>query len=84
MQNEDDAATELDLLAKMKSPSDLAAQQLFIQGGDIWHNTALLGWTHFPWNIYAAGYKDAADALVEVLAEHKASLDSVVYPQVFL
>lgn len=83
MQNEDDAATERDLLAKMKSPSDFTGQQLFIRGDD-WHNTAMLGWTHFPWDIYAAGYKDAADALVAALAERKASLDSVVYPLVFL
>ena len=33
----------------------------------------MLGWTLFPWDIYAAGYKDAADALVEALAERKAS-----------
>jgi hypothetical protein len=84
MQNDyDDAAAESDPLARMKSPSDFAGQQLFIQGED-WHNNAMLGWTHFPWDIYAAGYKDAADALVWALAERKASLDSVVYPLVFL
>jgi hypothetical protein len=80
---EDDAAEGLDLLAKIKSPSDFAGQQLFIRRDD-WHNNAMLGWTHFPWDIYAAGYKDAADALVGALAERKASLDSVIYPLVFL
>lgn len=79
----DNEAEDTDLLANMKSPSDFAGQQLFIQGDD-WHNNAMLGWTHFPWDIYAAGYKDAADALVRALAERKASLDSVVYPLVFL
>lgn len=44
----------------------------------------MLGWTHYPWDIYAAGYKDAADALVQALAHRKASLDSVIYPLVFL
>ncbi len=84
MQNDqDDGAAEIDFLAKMKSPSDFAGQQLFIQGED-WHNNAMLGWTHFPWDIYAAGYKDAADALVVALAERKIPLDSVVYPLVFL
>ncbi len=83
MQNDQDDAAKIDLLARMKPPSDFAGQQLFIQGED-WHNNAMLGWTHFPWDIYAAGYKDAADALVGVLAERKASLDSVVYPLVFL
>ncbi len=81
--DQDNTAADIDLLANMKSPSDFAGQQLFIQGDD-WHNNAMLGWTHFPWDIYAAGYKDAADALVGVLAERKASLDSVVYPLVFL
>ncbi|SCX44850.1 hypothetical protein [Nitrosospira sp. Nsp1] len=84
MQNqEDDAAEDVDPLARMKSPSDFAGQQLFIQGED-WHNNAMLGWTYFPWDIYAAGYKDAADALVDALAHRKASLDSVIYPLVFL
>ncbi|MFU5616615.1 hypothetical protein ACM7VC_14565 [Pseudomonas aeruginosa] len=81
--DQDNAAADIDLLANMKSLSDFAGQQLFIQGDD-WHNNAMLGWTHFPWDIYAAGYKDAADALVRALAERKASLDSVVYPLVFL
>ncbi|MGL6078890.1 hypothetical protein [Methyloversatilis discipulorum] len=80
---EDDAVEGLDLLAKIKYPSYFAGQQLFIRGED-WHNNAMLGWTHFPWDIYAAGYKDAADALVTALAERKASIDSVVYPLVFL
>lgn len=55
MQNqEDDAAVELDPLPIVKSPSEFAGQQLFIQGED-WYNNAMLGWTHFPWDIYAAG-----------------------------
>ena len=81
--DQDNAAADTDPLANIKSPSDFAGQQLFIQGDD-WHNNAMLGWTHFPWDIYAAGYKDAADALVRALAERRASLDSVVYPLVFL
>ncbi|WP_374608878.1 hypothetical protein [Diaphorobacter nitroreducens] len=84
MQNqEDDATGSIDPLARIKTPSDFAGQHLFIQGED-WHNNAMLGWTHFPWNIYAAGYKDAADALVAALVERKTSLDSAIYPLVFL
>lgn len=81
--DQDHAPMDLDPLAEMKLPSDFAGQQLFVQGED-WENNAMLGWTHFPWDIYAAGYKDAADALVGALAEQKAPLDSVVYPLVFL
>ncbi|HDS1047535.1 MULTISPECIES: hypothetical protein [Pseudomonas] len=66
-----------------KSPSDFAGQQLFIQGDD-WHNNAMLGWTHFPLDTYALGYKDAADGLLYALAERRASLDTVIYPLIFL
>lgn len=84
MQNQDNHATHgINSLLKNKRPSDFAGQQLFIQGDD-WQNNAMLAWTHFPWDIYAAGYKDAADALVEVLVNRKAPLDSVIYPLVFL
>lgn len=84
MQNQQtDMPAEFDPLARAKPPSDFTGQQLFIQGED-WQNNAMLGWTHFPWDMYAAGYKDAADALVGALAERKTSLDSVVYPLVFL
>lgn len=81
--DKDHVAAEIDPLASVKFPSDFTGQLLFVQGDD-WYNNAMLGWTHFPWDIYAAGYKDAADALVGALAERKASLDSVVYPLVFL
>ncbi|CAG9166835.1 hypothetical protein LMG32289_01203 [Cupriavidus pampae] len=71
------------LITRTKFPSAYAGQELFIQGDD-WQNNAMLGWTHFPLDLYAAGYKDAADALIAALAEGKAPLDSVVYPLVFL
>ncbi len=81
--DQDDAAQEIDPLSRVRSPSDFAGQPLFMQGED-WHNNAVLGWTHFPWDTYAAGYKDAADALVGALTERKATLDTAVYPLVFL
>jgi hypothetical protein len=84
VQNEqEDEAAEIDPLTGIKLPSAFAGQALFIQGED-WYNNAMLGWIHTPWDIYAAGYKDAADTLVGALAERKASLDSVIYPLVFL
>ncbi|MFB3302089.1 hypothetical protein [Pseudomonas sp. AMR01] len=70
-------------LENSKFPSDFSGQPLFIRGDD-WHNNAMLGWTHFPLDLYAAGYKDAADGLLFALAERKVSLDSVIYPLVFL
>lgn len=80
---ENDPAVELFPLPKVLSPSVFSGQPLFIQGEDSYNN-AMLGWTHFPWDIYAAGYKDAADALVQALIHRQAPLDSVVYPLVFL
>ncbi|TDR36600.1 hypothetical protein DFR29_12821 [Tahibacter aquaticus] len=70
-------------LPASKSLSDYSGQKLFIEGED-WHNTAMLGWTPYPLDLYAAGYKDAANALVEALTERRAALDSVIYPLVFL
>lgn len=67
----------------LKFPSAFAGQKLFVQGDD-WQNNAMLGWAPYPMDIYAAGYKDAADAILYALSERKTSLDSVVYPLVFL
>ncbi|MCR6480720.1 hypothetical protein NU688_31515 [Variovorax sp. ZS18.2.2] len=66
-----------------KTPAEFAGQKLFIQGNDR-ANMAMLGWIPFPWDLYAAGYKEAADALLRALTARQASLDSVVYPLVFL
>lgn len=71
------------LLSELRFPSAFTGQQLFTKGDD-WHNNAMLGWTHFAWDIYASGYKDAADALVAAIAERRTSLDSAIYPLVFL
>src|SRR4051812_15553279 len=73
----------LEILESLKFPSQFAGQMLFMEGEDL-HNTAMLGWMNFPWELYAAGYKDAADALVQALMSRHASLDSAVYPLVFL
>ncbi|WP_363808533.1 hypothetical protein [Pseudomonas brassicacearum] len=78
-----DDSDDFTLLSDVKFPSDFAGQQIFVQGED-WQNNAMLGWTSFPLDIYAAGYKDAADGLLYALYERRASLDSVIYPLVFL
>lgn len=72
-----------DRFPAIKAPSHFAGQALFVKGED-WHNNAMLGWTPFRWDIYAAGYKDAADVLITALAAQKAPIDSVIYPLVFL
>jgi len=79
----DDDMLDPSLTSEYKSPSAFAGQKLFVQGDD-WQNNAMLGWTHFPMDLYAAGYKDAADGLLYALADRRVSLDSVIYPLVFL
>ncbi|MEX5567972.1 hypothetical protein Q1J55_09110 [Pseudomonas syringae] len=68
---------------RSKFPSEFAGQKLFVRGDD-WQNNAMLGWAPYPMDIYAAGYKDAADAILYALSERRTSLDSVIYPLVFL
>lgn len=73
----------LDPFERSKAPSFFSGQQLFIQGDD-WQNNAMLGWTNFPADLYAYGYKEAADGLLQAIADRKVSLDSGIYPLVFL
>lgn len=64
-------------------PSDFSGQKLFIQGAD-WQYNAMLNWSHFRADLYAFAYKDAADGLVEAMANRQVSLDSGIYPLLFL
>jgi hypothetical protein len=51
-----------------------------------WH-VACLNFARDSWNLYAVGYKKAADLLVQRLAENKharSDLDTLVYPILFL
>lgn len=70
-------------LEPIQWPSDFAGQKLFIQGED-WQYNAMLDWSHFRADLYAFAYKDAADGLVEAMANRKVPLDSGIYPLLFL
>lgn len=80
---DDETAGLLDPLERPKAPSDFAGQRLFGRG-EGWCNTADLTWTHFPGHLYAIGYKDAADGLKFAISNRLTSLDSAIYPLVFL
>lgn len=71
------------MLEKIRWPSDFSGQQLFVKGED-WHLNAMLNWSNFRADLYAFAYKDAADGLVESMAERKVPLDSGIYPLLFL
>lgn len=70
-------------LEPIQWPSDFAGQKLFIQGED-WQYNAMLNWSRFRADLYAFAYKDAADGLVEAMANRKVPLDSGIYPLLFL
>ena len=67
----------------MKSPAEMAGLQLFTGADDWWHN-ACVNWGHFNWDLYAMGYKSAADALVDDAMISGSKLDTHVFPIVFL
>ena len=56
---------------------------LFTSAGD-WKNNACLNYLHDSLEIYAIGYKQGADALVEKVIKHAQDQDTLVYPIVFL
>lgn len=50
---------------------------------DDWWNNACLNVSRNDWGVYALGYKEAADLLVEHVVNHRASQDTLVYPILF-
>ncbi|WP_238340244.1 hypothetical protein [Pseudomonas sp. SWRI18] len=81
---DDDSLPMLDpQLEDIQWPADFSGQQLFIQGAD-WQHNAMLNWSHFRADLYAFAYKDAADGLVEAMANRQVPLDSGIYPLLFL
>lgn len=60
-----------------------AADQLF-STQDEGSNDARLNWASSAWSLYADGYKEAADALVERVEKRAGSQDTLVYPILFL
>jgi hypothetical protein len=48
------------------------------------HLNACIGWRGADWNLYAAGYKTAADMLATHVIEHANRQDTLVYPILFL
>lgn len=82
MTNEEKSAIASELEA-VRWPSDFLGQKLFIQGED-WQYNAMLNWSSFRADLYAGAYKDAADGLVDAMANRKVPLDSGIYPLLFL
>ncbi|MCT8869356.1 hypothetical protein [Shewanella xiamenensis] len=72
-----------ELLKPPKLPS--SSDVLFTSQEDWWNN-ACVNWCHDRWGIYANGYKEAADILVNQVEIRAvgAYQDSLVYPVIFI
>ena len=64
-------------------PWPKAGDNLF-QSGDDWWNNASLEHATYGWELYASGYKEAADCLAEHVAETGRRANLFVYPIAFL
>lgn len=64
-------------------PRPRKGEVLFTSGNDWWHN-ACLNYMGTDWGLYAIGYKQAGDALVEHIKATQSRQDVLVYPIVFV
>jgi hypothetical protein len=66
-------------LPSMPGPED----SLFAEQADVWNN-ALVNWSSSDWSLYASGYKEAGDVLVNKVENRSSGHDALVYPILFL
>lgn len=74
---------DLDDLLERSRKVPSVEDQLFIEAEDWWMN-ACFDCYHDPTELYIAGYKEAADLLVDSVSERKGAADSLIFPIVFL
>lgn len=67
--------------SEIELPWPRPGDQVFAPGGD-WQMNASVNWGG-GWGLYAIGYKNAGDVLVERVAEDRGEADALVYPIVF-
>lgn len=68
----------------IKFPEPPNPQDKLFTSAEDWWNNACLNFLPHGWTIYAIGYKDAADILVEHIAKTKRQQDTLIYPIIFL
>jgi len=66
-----------------QSPCSLTPLDKLFPSHDDWWNNACLNLSRNDWGVYALGYKEAADLLVEHIVTHRFSQDTLVYPILF-
>jgi hypothetical protein len=58
--------------------------EAFFRGGEDWWHDALISEYPIHWSIYSAGYKMAADRLVNSLSEDRYEIDFLIFPILYL
>lgn len=66
------------------NPDNSSSPEALFKSEKDWHNNACLNYGLDDWYIYAEGYKQAADYLVNRVIESGEDQDTLVYPIVFL
>jgi hypothetical protein len=64
-------------------PWPVTGDKVFTTDTDWWHN-ACLGFGGNKWDLYATGYKEAADIIVDQVVETGLGMDTLIYPVAFL
>lgn len=67
-------------LPSMPGPDD----RLFGPQEELANNGALVNWSSSEWSLYASGYKEAGDVLVNQVENRSSGHDVLVYPILFL
>jgi len=70
----------------LKPPALPSADDKLFTTAEDWWNNACLNWlpAGWDWDLYATGYKDAADILVSHIQDNNRHHDTMIYPIVFL
>ena len=56
---------------------------VLFRSADDWYHNACLNWGYDNWELYASGYKTAADILVQYVIDNRSERDTLVFPIVF-
>jgi hypothetical protein len=67
-----------------KVPWPIVGDKLFAADDDDWWHNACLHFSRDEWDLYATGYKDAADLIIERVIQTRQGMDTLIYPAAFL
>lgn len=79
-----DSIPSVDLMDLLEPPALPSSEDRLFTSQEDWRNNARLNWCHDGWSLYASGYKEAADLLVQHVEKRGTSQDTLVYPVLFL